>query len=249
MPAYVLMKAFENAPVKYDGAMEVLTLGRIGRLKAEMTAVAGGDHRRVLDVGCGAGSLAIALAGTGAQVVGIDVSEPMLGVARQRVAAAHAGDQVELRRLSVMEIDTLPRASFDAVVGVLVLSELSDDEVRFVLSAARGLLAPGGQLLIADEVVPARRLQRWSMAVLRSPLQLATYLITQLQSLSTTHWGLRALYFAIELPLMLLVFLCVPPVSRPLRNLERRVERAGFRIARVSAFLGGSLQLIQAVRA
>src|SRR5262245_4251550 len=120
MPAFVLMKAFENAPARFDAAMQLLTLGRLARLRAEIVdRVADGQ---VLDVGCGTGSLAVMMARNGARVLGIDTSEPMLEVARQRVAREGLADRVELRRLSAMEIDTLPRGAFDFVVSTLVLS-------------------------------------------------------------------------------------------------------------------------------
>src|SRR5262245_4700269 len=42
----------------------------------------------VLDVGCGTGFTSLALAQAGAKVVGVDISKPMLGLARQRAAKA-----------------------------------------------------------------------------------------------------------------------------------------------------------------
>lgn len=42
----------------------------------------------VLDVGCGTGATSLALAATGAKVTGLDVSKPMLGLARKRAAEA-----------------------------------------------------------------------------------------------------------------------------------------------------------------
>jgi demethylmenaquinone methyltransferase/2-methoxy-6-polyprenyl-1,4-benzoquinol methylase len=249
MPALVLMKAFENVPARYDAAMDLLTLGRIGKLKQEIAAQVKGGKRQVLhvlDVGCGTGSLAIMMAKNGAQVVGIDTSEPMLEIARQRVAAENLDSRVELRGLSAMEIDTLPPGSFDFVVTTLALSELSDDELRFVLAEAHRLLAPGGQLLVADEAVPAGRLRRLGFALLRFPLRLLTYLVTQAQSLSPKRRATTVLYFAVELPLMLLVFFFVPPSSHPLRKIERRLEAAGFRVRRVRDYLGGTLKLVHA---
>jgi SAM-dependent methyltransferase len=42
----------------------------------------------VLDVGCGTGFTSLALAGAGAKVTGLDISQPMLGLARERAAKA-----------------------------------------------------------------------------------------------------------------------------------------------------------------
>jgi len=243
MPAFVLMKAFENTPARYDGAMQMLTLGRLERVRREIAARVTG---RVLDVGCGTGSLAIMMAKSGARVLGIDTSEPMLEVARERVAGEGLAQQVELRRLSAMEIDKLPRAAYDFVVSTLVLSELSDEEARCVLADARERLAPGGTLLIADETVPASRVRRLGHGLVRFPLRLVTYLVTQAQTLSPRRRVMTALYFAIELPLMLLVFLFVPPSSRPLEDLETWLEATGFRVTAVRGYLGGTLKLVEA---
>ena len=245
MPAYVLMKAFENAPARYDRAMDLLTLGRIGRLKRELVGAVAGAEPRVLELGCGAASLAVLMARQGARVLAIDASEAMLDTARKRVQNAGVADRVELRRMSVMEIDSLPERSFDCVVTTLVLSELSDDEIEFVLAEAHRRLEPGGRLLVGDETVPPGLIRRWGFGLLRYPLQMLTYLITQAQSLPSV-WAGKLLYFAAELPLMLLVFFAVPPTSRPLRDLEGRIRRAGFGDTRVTDYLGGTLKLVGA---
>jgi ubiquinone/menaquinone biosynthesis C-methylase UbiE len=245
MPAVVLMKAFENTPARYDGAMQLLTLGRLARLRREIAARVTADSR-VLDVGCGTGSLAVMMAKNGARVLGIDTSEPMLDVARQRVVGEDVAERVELRRLSAMEIEKLPRAAYDFVVSTLVLSELSDEEALCLLTDARERLAPGGRLLVADEVVPASRSRRLGYAALRFPLRLLTYLVTQAQGLSPRRRAMTALYFAIELPLMLLVFLFVPPSSRPLADIETWLRATGFRITGVRYYLGGTLELVEA---
>ncbi len=56
--------------------------------------------------------------------------------------------------------DHFAPASFDLIVSTLVFSELPGDEQRYVLEACARLLAPGGRLLIADEVIPAGLLPR-----------------------------------------------------------------------------------------
>lgn len=246
MPTYVLMKAFENAPARYDRAMDLLTLGRIERLKDDLAAEATREGARVLELGCGTGSLAVRMALGGARVLAVDASEAMLTAARERVGAAGVSDRVELRRMSVMEIDALPERSFDSVVSTLVLSELSDPEVEFVLGATSRLLAPGGKLLIGDEVEPAGRLRRLGFGLVRHPLQLVTYLAMQAQGLPRAGILRTLLYFVVELPLMLLVFLVVPKTSRPLRDVEGSIRRAGFRETRVSNYLGGTLKLVRA---
>jgi len=74
--------------------------------------------RTVLDVGTGTGRIALLLASEGAVVTGIDASDEMLKVARERAAAAHA--QVEFRRGDAHTLE-FPDRSFDLVVSSRVL--------------------------------------------------------------------------------------------------------------------------------
>ena len=74
--------------------------------------------RTVLDVGTGTGRIALLLAGKGASVTGIDASDEMLKVARERAAAADA--PIEFRRGDAHTLE-FPDHSFDIVVSSRVL--------------------------------------------------------------------------------------------------------------------------------
>jgi len=103
------------------------------------------DGRRVLDLGCGAGQLARHLATTGAaEVVGVDVSERMLALAR----AEWAHPRVTYRREAVEQV-MFPPARFDLVVSSLVLHYVAD--YRGVVSRIAGWLAPNGVLVYSTE--------------------------------------------------------------------------------------------------
>jgi SAM-dependent methyltransferase len=95
---------------------------------------------RVLDVATGPGYVAESAAVRGARVVGIDIAEGMLELARQRVA------DVELL---CADAERLPfdDASFDAVVGGFVINHLPDPQ-RAVAEAAR-VLVSGGQVALS----------------------------------------------------------------------------------------------------
>ena len=103
------------------------------------------DGRRVLDLGCGAGQLArhLAIAGA-AEVVGVDLSERMLALAR----AEWAHPRVTYRRAAVEEL-AFAAARFDLVVSSLVLHYV-DDYGRLVDRIA-GWLAPRGVLVYPIE--------------------------------------------------------------------------------------------------
>src|SRR3546814_2876356 len=70
---------------------------------------------RLLDVGCGWGSLAIhAARGYGCKVVGVTISEQQLDAARRRVDQAGLGGQVDIRRSEehTSELQSLMRISY-----------------------------------------------------------------------------------------------------------------------------------------
>jgi cyclopropane fatty-acyl-phospholipid synthase-like methyltransferase len=85
-----------------------------------------------------------------------------------------------LRELGAVDLDTaFPGEGFDVVVSILVFSELSDDEIEYVLAQCRRLLRPDGRLIIADEVLPDSTLGRIGTFLLRLPFVIAAYLLTQ----------------------------------------------------------------------
>jgi SAM-dependent methyltransferase len=106
--------------------------------------------KRVLDVGTGDGTYAIAAAAQGAEVTGIDPSPDMLAAAAQR--ATDRGVELDLRP-GVAEQLPVEDGSFDVVLAVTVLCFVGDP-ARAVREMARAL-APGGRLVLAD-------LGRWS---------------------------------------------------------------------------------------
>ena len=98
----------------------------------------------VVDLGCGTGQVADALAGHVKQVIGIDNNAAMLKAAAKRTASR---TNVDLRRgeLSALPIEA---ATCDAAVIVLVLTYVPD--VAAVLTEARRILKPTGKLVIVD---------------------------------------------------------------------------------------------------
>ncbi|HYP55868.1 MAG TPA: class I SAM-dependent methyltransferase, partial [Solirubrobacterales bacterium] len=116
-----------------------------------------GDVRRVLDLGTGDGRLlALLLAERpAARGVGLDFSEPMLAVARERFAGEERVDLVEHDLAQ-----PLPElGSFDAVVSSFVIHHLEDERKRSLYAEAFELLEPGGVFANFEHVAsPTERL-------------------------------------------------------------------------------------------
>ena len=106
-----------------------------------LEALARESYGRVLDVGCGDGTVAAALAQRDAQVTGLDPAPTALDRAR----AAHP----ELEFVGPAPDGRLPfpDASFDAVTCVNVLQHVADTQA--LLSEVRRVLVPGGLLVVA----------------------------------------------------------------------------------------------------
>jgi len=141
MSSLVLMRWLEGSPERYDAGMRALTFGRITDLHAAVAdaAVVERDDR-VLEIGCGTGSVTGLLLERGAQVMAIDQSPEMLEIAAARVGITDA-DRVEWLEQTAAEIDKLPRDHFDAVAICLCLSDMSAGERAFVLREAVLFLA------------------------------------------------------------------------------------------------------------
>ena len=142
-------KAFESGAWNgrastYDRVIGAVT-ARVGEVLLD--AVGAGRGTRLLDVGCGPGTITAAAAARGARAVGVDLAGGMLAVGRER----HPGLQLvegDAERLP------FPDATFDAVVGGFILNHVPSPEAA-VAEAAR-VLAPGGRLAVAVWERPER---------------------------------------------------------------------------------------------
>jgi SAM-dependent methyltransferase len=101
----------------------------------------------ILDVGCGNGALALALAPRvepGGSVTGLDISSPMLAVARDR--ASDAGLANVTFEHADAQVAPLPAASFDAVVSRFGVMFFDDPTAAFTNFG--GALKSGGRLTL-----------------------------------------------------------------------------------------------------
>jgi SAM-dependent methyltransferase len=140
----------------------------VGRLTRLTSAVAyhvpiGGN---VLDLGCGTGQIASAIAAAGIRATGCDISPEML----RRAAAADPSATVDWVQLDPgWQVLPFGPEAFDAVVASSVLEYVDDAEA--VLRECRRVLRPGGILLctVPDPRHPVRWLESLIYVVAREP--------------------------------------------------------------------------------
>jgi SAM-dependent methyltransferase len=134
------------AQERIDAMIEPLGLEGIQR-----AAPAPGE--RALDVGCGCGQTALALAervGPSGRVLGIDLSEPMLALARDRAAGL---DQARFVRADAQTHD-FGDERFDVIFSRFGVMFFADPVAAF--ANLRGALAPAGRLVFVCWQSPAR---------------------------------------------------------------------------------------------
>jgi cyclopropane-fatty-acyl-phospholipid synthase len=110
--------------------------------------------RRLLDVGCGWGSLAIHAAREhGVQVVGVTLSQEQAAYARKRVAEEGLADRVEIRVQDYRDVTDEP---FDAVSSVGMAEHVGSEQYLTYARDLYALLKPGGRLLNHQIARPPR---------------------------------------------------------------------------------------------
>ncbi|MFD4351137.1 class I SAM-dependent methyltransferase [Nocardia sp. NPDC058518] len=100
---------------------------------------------RLLDVGCGWGSMAMHAASTyGAQVVGVTISSAQVELARKRVADAGLSGSVEIR---LADYRDLRGEEFDAISSIGMFEHVGSQRAAEYFDTLRALLRPRGRLL------------------------------------------------------------------------------------------------------
>jgi 2-polyprenyl-6-hydroxyphenyl methylase/3-demethylubiquinone-9 3-methyltransferase len=130
----------------WDPQGEFRPLHEINPLRLEwIDRAAGLAGKRVLDVGCGGGILAEAMAGRGARVTGIDLAEKPLRVAELHLLQSKA--QVTYEQVSTDEYAARHAAEFDVVTCMELLEHVPDP--ASIISACAALAKPGGVVVVS----------------------------------------------------------------------------------------------------
>jgi tRNA (cmo5U34)-methyltransferase len=122
-------------------------------LVAQAAAATTPKARHVLDVGCGAGNYTLKLLESLPNIDAtlIDLSQPMLNRAKERVKQATTG-RIKAIQGDIRDVE-LPEGEFDIVLAAAVLHHLrTDQEWRDVFTAFHRALRPGGSVWVFDLV-------------------------------------------------------------------------------------------------
>ncbi|MEV1068333.1 cyclopropane-fatty-acyl-phospholipid synthase family protein [Streptomyces sp. NPDC050263] len=125
-----------------DGTLELAQRDKLELVCRKLDLAPG---RRLLDVGCGWGSLAIHAAREhGADVVGITLSQEQAAYARKRVAEAGLTDKIEIRVQDYRDVTDEP---YDAIASIGMAEHVGSAKYLEYAQVLFALLKPGGRLL------------------------------------------------------------------------------------------------------
>ena len=135
---------------RYDAVLALMT--REKRWRSEFVRlIAPGDGETIVDIGCGTGTLAIALQAEapGSHIFGIDPDPAILEIARQKAGNSRA--RVQWFEAMGDAVDGVaPIQGCDKVVSSLVLHQCRMDVKEAIARQMWRLLKPGGELFVAD---------------------------------------------------------------------------------------------------
>lgn len=150
-------------PRIYDLLLRILTRGREQQYREDLLDLAGvAPGHRVLDIGCGTGTQAIAIhrrAQPGGSVVGVDVSENMTAAARRKVR--RVGVEIVFHHADAARLP-FEDGCFDVVTITTVMHMIPPSRRRLCLSDASRVLRCGGRVLLIDYAGNPEERSRWT---------------------------------------------------------------------------------------
>jgi ubiquinone/menaquinone biosynthesis C-methylase UbiE len=146
-------------------------------------------NARILEVGCGAGLLTVALARNGYFVDAVDATDAMLQMTRKSAADRGVQDRI---RLHAADVHALPfrTQTFDLVIAIGVIPWLHSE--RLALQEMWRVLNPGGYLLVtADNNARLDRILDPQSSPMSAPFRLAAKRVLRLCGLWTPNSGFQ----------------------------------------------------------
>ena len=123
--------------------------GKLGQDYAQKLASQGFSSGKIIDIGCGFGATNLALAQrfTDSEILGIDLSEPLLDLAIEAAGKANLAERVRFENADVHKIP-YPDDTFDVALNINMV-HLVENPI-LMLNEIERILVPGGYLYIAD---------------------------------------------------------------------------------------------------
>lgn len=158
-----IQQMFDGIAPDYDRLNHLMSLGvdRSWRRRALREIVDARRAQSILDIACGTGDFSLAIAGRmhpDSRVTGLDLSEGMLAVMRDKVARAGLEGRISSEQ-GDSETMRFADASFDVVTIAFGIRNFAHREAA--LREILRVLKPGGRLVILELSVPENRLLRW----------------------------------------------------------------------------------------
>ncbi|MFQ5821126.1 MAG: class I SAM-dependent methyltransferase [Candidatus Heimdallarchaeota archaeon] len=154
---------FSNTAKTYNHVVDVFTLGMDRLWKRNIMKFLKGegkDFHRILDLACGTGIVTFKLAKmfSSAQIVGIDIMEEYLDIARQK----QKGEKVRFIHLGAEDLNKLERLGYTQYFDLIVTSYLPKYvDLEKVISHCNKLIKKGGIIVFHDFTIPKNRILRF----------------------------------------------------------------------------------------
>ena len=158
-----IQQMFDGIAPDYDRLNHLMSLGvdRSWRRRALREIVDARRAQSILDIACGTGDFSLAIAGRmhpDSRITGLDLSEGMLAVMRDKVAKAGLEGRISCEQ-GDSEAMRFADASFDVVTIAFGIRNFAHREAA--LREILRVLKPGGRLVILELSVPENRFLRW----------------------------------------------------------------------------------------
>lgn len=143
---------YQSYAAVYDGSGQVRFALLIASYLNELLQRHPVAGRRALDLACGTGTLALILASEGWDVLGLDISAPMLAQARAKAANAELAGRVAFAQADMRNLaGAAPPAAFDLVTCTYDSLNylLTEEDLGACFASAAAALCPGG-LFVGD---------------------------------------------------------------------------------------------------
>ena len=156
-----IKKLFDNIASDYDRLNHILSLNidKGWRKRAVKETIDSNEPMQVLDVACGTGDFTIEIArkaAPGSKITGIDLSEGMMKIGREKIASAAVEATLEYGDCEAL---TYADNSFDRItVGFGVRNF---EHLELGLREMQRVLKKGGKLVILELSIPSNSFIRW----------------------------------------------------------------------------------------